>query len=88
MWVLFPHPSSSLIFSPILAILMLWALFQDSDFKLVTSQKADDFTGRLQEAMLKQKMFDLVSAIVIVETYLRTCRKTISLAETQGSSMP
>ena len=67
---------------------MLWALFQDSDFKLVTSQKADDFTGRLQEAMLKQKMFDLVSAIVIVETYLRTCRKTISLAETQGSSMP
>ena len=45
-------------------------------------------TGRLQEAMLKQKMFDLVSAIIIVETYLRTCRKTISLAKTQGSSMP
>ena len=40
--------------------------------------------GYRQEAMLKQKMFDLLSAIIIVETYLRTCRKTISLAETQG----
>lgn len=65
---------------------MLWALFQDSDFKLVTSQKARR-EGYRNQAMLKQQMFDLLSAIIIVETYSRTCRKTIS-SRNAGLAMP